>query len=82
MEKSGDFYRLNAMFNTPEVGGPHKGLDQGNYNDPEEPAGTNSAYYSKPVFWPTYPVFLMSLSEIYFLQAEAMIRFGVGDYDD
>ena len=82
MEKNGDYDRLDAMFDTPESGGEHKGLNQGNYNDPDEPAGTNSSDYSKPVFYPTYPIFLMSMPEIYLLQAEAIIRFGTGDYDD
>ena len=82
MEKNRDYERLDAMFYTPEAGGAHKGLDQGNYNDPDEPAGTNSAYFSKPVFAPNYPVFLMSLPEIYFLQTEAMVRFNVGDYEE
>jgi hypothetical protein len=82
MNKNGDFDRLNKMFNTPARGGAHKGLGQGNFNDPDEPSGTNSANYSKPVLLPDYPVFLMSLPEIYLLQAEAMVRFGVGGYDD
>ena len=56
-------------------------MDQGDFNDPDEPSGTNSSTYSKPVFDPVYPVFLFSLSEIYFMEAEAMVRFGVDDYD-
>lgn len=81
LEANGD-PRLDALFNLPEGGGGHKGLDQGNYNDPEESAGTNSTSYSKPVFSPEYPVFLIMLSESYFLQAEAIARYGVKPYED
>ena len=82
LEENNDFDRLDYMFYTPDNGGSHYSLVQGNYNDPEEPAGTNSASYSKPIFIPTYPVYLMSLTEADFLQAEAMMRYGVGTYDD
>ncbi|MBN1597606.1 MAG: SusD/RagB family nutrient-binding outer membrane lipoprotein [Bacteroidales bacterium] len=75
-----DFDRLNYMFYTPAAGGGHKSLIQGNYNDPEEPAGTNSSSYSKPVFGPVDPVYLMSYSEACFLQAEAIMRYDVDDY--
>ena len=51
MNDNGDVERLDALFDYPEQGsGGHKGLDQGNYNDPDEPTGTNSTNYSKPVF--------------------------------
>jgi hypothetical protein len=82
LQENNDFDRLDNMFYTPDNGGPHKSLVQGNYNDPEEPAGTNSASYSKPVFLPTFPVYLMSLTESDFLQAEAMMRYGVGTYKE
>jgi hypothetical protein len=77
-----DFDRLDYMFYTPASGGGHKSLIQGNYNDPDEPAGTNSSSYSKPVMLPASPVYLMSLSEACFLQSEAMVRYNVGSYSD
>lgn len=81
MQENGDFERIDLMFNTPEDGGSHKALVQGNYNDPEEPAGTNSSSYSKPILYPEAPVYLMSFSESCFLQAEAIIRYNVEDYE-
>ncbi|MBN1414175.1 MAG: SusD/RagB family nutrient-binding outer membrane lipoprotein [Bacteroidales bacterium] len=80
MNDNGDIERLDALFNYPEQGGAHKGLDQGNYNDPDEPTGTNSTYYSKPAFYPLDPVYLMSSTESCFLQSEAIIRFNVKSY--
>ncbi len=80
MNDKGDLERLDALFDFPENGGGHKGLDQGNYNDPDEPKGTNSASYSKPYLSPFAPIYLMSASEAYFLQAEAIIRYGVESY--
>ncbi len=82
MNDRGDIGRLDALFNYPEQGGGHKGLDQGNYNDPKEPTGTNSSYYSKPSFGPIDPIYLMSSTESYLLQAEAIIRFKVASYAD
>ncbi|MBN2215111.1 MAG: SusD/RagB family nutrient-binding outer membrane lipoprotein [Bacteroidales bacterium] len=80
LSDNGDLERLNAMFDFPEAGGGHKSLIQGNYNDPDEPTGTNSSSYSKPVFIPAAPVYLMSASEAYFLQSEAIVRFGTKSY--
>lgn len=82
LEANSDFYRLDYMFYTPQNGGGHKSLVQGNYNDPEEPAGTNSTSYSKPIFLPTLPVYLMSYSEACFLQAEAIVRYDVAPYTE
>ncbi len=82
LQENSDFDRLDLMFYTPVDGGPHKSLVQGNYNDPEEPAGTNHTSYSKPVFLAHSPVFFMSASEACFLQAEAIIRYSVGSYSD
>ncbi len=82
LNDKGDLERLDALFDFPENGGGHKGLDQGNYNDPDEPKGTNSASYSKPYLSPFAPIYLMSASEAYFLQAEAIIRYGVEPYSD
>ena len=80
LSDKGDLDRLDAMFNFPETGGGHKALIQGNYNDPEEPTGTNSSSYSKPVMFPSAPVYLMSASEAFFLQAEAIVRYNVKPY--
>ncbi|MBA7587626.1 hypothetical protein ES708_29657 [subsurface metagenome] len=73
LQTNSDFDRLDHMFYTPTDGGPHKSLVQGNYNDPEEPAGTNHTSYSKPILSPVVPVYLMSYSESNFLQAEAIL---------
>ena len=80
--ENSDYDRLNNMFFTPSTGGAHKSLIQGNYNDPEEPAGTNSSSYSKPILLSNAPVYLMSFTESCFLQAEAMIRYNTGSYSD
>lgn len=82
LEDNSDFYRLDYMFFTPQIGGGHKSLVQGNYNDPEEPAGTNSSSYSKPILLPASPVYLMSFTEACFLQAEAIARYNVANYTD
>ena len=82
MNEKGDLERLDALFDFPEDGGGHKGLIQGNYNDPDEQTGTNSSSYSKPAFTPYDPVYLMSSSEAYLLQAEAIIRYNVKPYAD
>ena len=80
MNEQGDLDRLDRMFLFPESGGGHNGLAQGNYNDPDEPAGTNSSSYSKPFISPLQPVYLMSATESYLLQAEAIVRYGVDEY--
>jgi hypothetical protein len=80
LEKNGDFDRLGKMFNQPENGVVYKSLIQGNYNAPGEVAGINSSSFSKPVMGPADPVFLMSRSESYFLQAEAIVRYNVASY--
>jgi hypothetical protein len=77
-----DYDRLNFMFFEPEIGNTHKSLVQGNYDDPDEPSGTNSSSYSKPIMWATAPVYLMSFTESCLLQAEAMIRYHTGNYTD
>ncbi len=82
LDSIGDFNRLNYMFYLPEDGDQHKALAQGNYNDPDEPAGTNSSSYSKPIILPTTPVYLMSFTESCLLQAEAMIRYNQGSYSE
>jgi hypothetical protein len=80
MNDKGDIERLDALFNYPETGGGHKGLDQGNYNDPDEPAGTNSSDYSKPFFSPVEAIYLMSSTEALLLQSEAIMRYQVQSY--
>jgi len=81
MNEKGDVERLDALFDYPEQGsGGHKGLVQGNYNDPEEPTGTNSTNYSKPVLLPLEPIYLMSSTESLLLQAEAIARYNVKTY--
>lgn len=82
LQENSDYDRLNYMFYTPENGGGHKSLIQGDYNAPDEEAGINSTSYSKPVILATSPVYLMSYSESCFLQAEAMIRYSTGSYAD
>ncbi|MFO7657959.1 MAG: SusD/RagB family nutrient-binding outer membrane lipoprotein [Bacteroidales bacterium] len=82
LTENGDIDRLDAMFDYPETGGNHKSLIQGNYNDPDEPTGTNSSGYSKPIFFANAPVYLMSASEANFILAEAIVRYGVKSYAD
>ena len=81
LEKHGDYDRLDALFNTPESGSAHKSLPQGDYNPADEPSGITSSSYSKPYLYASAPVFLMSYEESYFLQCEAIIRYGLEDYD-
>lgn len=76
----GDFTRLDYLFFKPGNGGGHKALEQGNYYAPGEPSGINSNSYSKPVLYSEDPVYLMSLSESFLLQSEAIIRYQVNDY--
>src|SRR5690606_42130648 len=66
--------RLDAIFNTPEAGGPHIGLDQGEYSNT---GFQNHVFLSQPAVGPTHPVVFMSAAESKFLQAEAVERHGV-----
>jgi hypothetical protein len=66
--------RLDAIFNTPEAGGPHIGLDQGDYSNT---GFQNHVFLSQPAVGPTHPVVFMSAAESKFLQAEAVERYGV-----
>ncbi|QQS50553.1 MAG: SusD/RagB family nutrient-binding outer membrane lipoprotein [Bacteroidota bacterium] len=77
-----DFDRLDALFELPASGGEHKALVQGNFFAPDEPSGTNSSSFSKPVMRADAPVFLMSDAESYLLQAEAIVRYQVGTYQE
>ncbi len=80
LSDNNDFDRMDNLFNTPSGGGAHNALEQGNYYAPNEPAGTNSSSYSKPIMLPYSPVYLLSLSESNFLQAEAIMRYNLDDY--
>lgn len=82
LSTNNDYERLNALFNNPQVGGPHKALIQGNFYDPEEFSGINSTYFSKPKINPDDPVYLMSLSESLLMQCEAIIRTKVRSYQE
>jgi hypothetical protein len=66
--------RVNVIFNTPEAGGGHVGLDQGDYSNT---GFQNHVSLSQPAVGPTHPVVFMSAAESKFLQAEAVERFGV-----
>lgn len=81
LSDNNDYDRLDYLFQQPANGGVHNALEQGNYYAPEEPAGTNSNNYSKPILSDTASVWLMSLSESDFLQAEAIMRYNLDDYD-
>jgi hypothetical protein len=75
-----DFKRVDYLFTRPDAGGSHKSLIQGDFYAPEESAGINSSSYSKPRMNPTAAVNLLSLPESNLLQAEAIIRYNVDDY--
>ncbi len=66
--------RADAIFATPLNGGPHAAIAQGDY--------TNTTYISsrdlsQPRMTATFPVMFMSAAESKFLQAEAVLRYGV-----
>jgi hypothetical protein len=67
--------RLDALFSTPEVGGPHVAIKQGFYRESlnQYPSYKN---LSLPKFSPTAPVYFFTLPEVYFLVAEAQLRYG------
>ncbi len=66
--------RVDVIYNTPIAGGGHVGLDQGDYSNP---AFVNHNNLSQPAVGPTHPVVFISASESKFLQAEAVVRYGV-----
>ena len=82
LEEHGDYDRLDALFNTPESGSAHKSLPQGDYNPDDEPSGITASSYSKPYLYASAPVFLMSYEESLLLQCEAIVRYGLDDYDE
>lgn len=65
---------INKNKKTPAV---YKCLVQGDYFNNTFPAGANIADLSTPVLGPLDPVYFMSESESYFLQAEAIERYGL-----
>jgi len=65
--------RLDAIFDPPAAGGPHKALPQGDFYNPD-PTVVNIANLSTPKLDGLDPVFLISKSESYFLQSEAIAR--------
>jgi len=65
--------RLDAIFDPPAAGGPHKALPQGDFYNPD-PTIVNIANLSTPKLSGLDPVFLISKSESYFLQSEAIVR--------
>jgi hypothetical protein len=66
--------RVDAIFNTPNAGGGHIGLDQGDYSNGDY---NNRLDLSQPNLSAPDPVIFISEAESYFLQAEAILRFGV-----
>jgi hypothetical protein len=67
--------RIDAIMNYPATSPTaHSTLVQGNYL---AATPTNIAGLSTPTLGPTDPVFFMSAAESYFLQAEAVVRYGV-----
>lgn len=72
--------RLDEIYNTPVAGGGHVALDQGNYNNQNFATFRN---LSQPAIEPTHPVVFISEAESKFLQAEAVVRYGVaGDAEE
>ncbi|AWH83823.1 SusD/RagB family nutrient-binding outer membrane lipoprotein [Flavobacterium album] len=74
-----DFYtenndaRLRAAFR-PGTGGTYNSISQGTGND----FNNTAVAYARPNVRPKTPVFFLSASESYFLQAEALIRYAAG----
>ncbi|UII20183.1 SusD/RagB family nutrient-binding outer membrane lipoprotein [Fulvivirga ligni] len=66
--------RLDAIYDSPAAGGPQVGLDQGDYTNPGFATAKN---LSQPAVTATTPVVFMSAAESKFLQAEAVVRYGV-----
>ena len=73
--------RTDAIMNYPDNSpSTHNTLEQGNYN---AATPTNISGLSTPTLAPLDPVFFISAAESYFLQAEAVARYGVsGDAAD
>jgi len=65
--------RLQAVFR-PGTGGTYGSIEQGTGND----FNNTAVAYARPNIGPLTPVFLMTVSESNFLQAEALIRYSGG----
>ncbi|KOS06434.1 hypothetical protein AM493_10610 [Flavobacterium akiainvivens] len=65
--------RLRAVF-TPSTSGTYASIAQGTGND----FNNTASAYARPNIRPNTPVFFISLAEIYFLQAEALVRYSAG----
>lgn len=65
--------RINGAFRT-NTQGAHAGIPQGSGNE----FNNTAVNYSRPNIGPTTPVFLMTVMESEFLQAEALIRYAGG----
>ncbi|NJM16893.1 MAG: SusD/RagB family nutrient-binding outer membrane lipoprotein [Bacteroidales bacterium] len=74
-------YRLTVMFAPSQTGAGYQGLPQGDYNSSDYPITTTSASFAKPYYQADYPVLLFSVPEIKLLQAEAIMRYGVDNYN-
>lgn len=69
--------RLDLIYNTPRKGGPHVGLDQGDYMNTNY---TNAGFLSQPALNALDPVYFFTAAESYFLQAEAVAKgWGTGN---
>ncbi|MBK8818593.1 MAG: SusD/RagB family nutrient-binding outer membrane lipoprotein [Saprospiraceae bacterium] len=78
MEELGD-PRLEVLFNDAVNTGTIVGLDQGNINDLISPQKADFSYPSTVQYSASNPVVIMSNWEVYFLRAEAAMRFGTAD---
>ncbi len=74
-----NFYTENS---DPRLEGVYRPNQQGNYVSIVQGSGNDfnntAVSYSRPNIGPTTPVFLLSLTESYFLQAEALARYAGG----
>ena len=71
--------RLSYLFVQPQIGSSYKSNVQGDFTPDEEVSGINSASYSKPFLYHSFPVYLMSFEESKFLQCEAITRYKLTD---
>jgi hypothetical protein len=65
--------RRNALYNPSQIGALYRGLDQGDYTSNTAPKGYRN--FAQPNIQATTPVYFMTNSESYLLQAEAIKRF-------
>lgn len=71
--------RLSILFNPAVNTGTIKGLKQGNINDEGAVAKADFSFPSSVQYGAANPVILMSHWEVFFLRAEADMRFGTAD---